>query len=165
MIAWKVAGNHNHHEAEELCLEPSRQLNYSMLIFHRADFSASGATHMLLWALCTMKTLLGKELEDQPLESALSSTLVEIIAAFFLKLQALEVTTSKICDRHLTLRNPCMGEIFYIAPNPQRVVLLTNKGKLSKAAGVHQPSLLFCHHALLLGTRFLIVTVCRFPYR
>lgn len=32
---------------------------------------------------CTRKTLLGKEPEDQPLESALNSTLVEIIAAFF----------------------------------------------------------------------------------
>ena len=43
---------------------------------------SSRATHTLLWAVCTGKTLLGKEPEDQPLESALNCTLVEIIAAF-----------------------------------------------------------------------------------
>lgn len=128
-------GNHDLRKPEK-CPEYSRQLSYSMQIFHRTDFSASGSRHTLLWAFCTRKTLLGKEPEDQPLESALNCTLVEIIAAFFFKLQASEVTTGKICDRHLTLRNCRVWVKFFTSFPPPKTGLLTNKGKVSKTAGV-----------------------------
>lgn len=73
------------------------------------------------------------------------------------------MTTSKICDRHLTLRNCRVWVKYFTSPLPPKAGLLTNKGKLSKTAGVCQPSLLFCRHALLLGTGFLIVTVLCIP--
>lgn len=49
-----------------------------------------------------------------------------------------------------------MGEIFHSPPSTE-TGLLTNKGKLYKTTGVRWPSPLFCHNALLPGTRITVM--------